>query len=83
MASSTSVQFDLADGTTVIVERGDLRRVYEELWVLSDLQGAVSTAALLIDEAGRNSRLREPVKLTSAQSTALRRAIDRLVDAPS
>jgi hypothetical protein len=81
MASSTSVQFKLTDGTTVIVEREDLRQVYEELWLLSHLQGAISTAALLIDEAGRRPRLREPVNLNTAQSTALTRAIDHGADA--
>jgi hypothetical protein len=61
----------------VTVEGDDLRPVYEELWVLSDLPGAISTAALLIDEAGRHPSHREAVKLNSQQSMALRRALDR------
>jgi hypothetical protein len=35
MDSSESVHFDFADGTSVAVESSDYRRVYDELWTLS------------------------------------------------
>jgi hypothetical protein len=55
-----SVRLKLVDGTTVIVERDDLRRVYEGLWTLSNAPGAVSTAALLLDEGGNTAATRRP-----------------------
>jgi hypothetical protein len=76
MDSSASVQFDLADGTSIAVESSDLRRVYEELWTLSGVPGAISTAALLFDEATRQPRYRHHVELNSLQSAALKRALD-------
>ena len=76
MTWSGFVRFDLADHTTVIVERDDLQRIYEELWVLSDVPGAITTAALLINQMGRHPPFRETVNLDSSQSTALRRAVD-------
>jgi hypothetical protein len=64
----------------VTVEADDLRSVYEELWALSDLPGAISTAALLRDEAGRHPHYRHPIDLNGAQSAALRRALDHFAD---
>lgn len=75
-----SVWFDLADGTTVIVEGSDLRRVYEELWTLADRPGAISTAAMLLDEGGKHRHYAEAVGLNQPQSDALRRALDQLAD---
>jgi hypothetical protein len=76
MDSSESVQFDLADGTSATVESSDLRRVYEELWTLSSVPGAISTAALLFDEATRQPRYRHRIELNDLQSAALLRALD-------
>jgi hypothetical protein len=76
MDSSESVQFDLADGTSVAVESSDLRRVYEELWTLSSVPGAISTAALLFDEATRQPHYRHRIDLNGQQSAALLRALD-------
>lgn len=80
MGSSDSVYFDLADGTALTVERDDIRRVYDELWRLSKVPGAVSTAALLLDGAGRHSRHRYRIDLNRVQSAALRSAIDHFQD---
>lgn len=79
MDSFESVYFDLTDGTSLAVESNDLRRVYEDLWKLSSVPGAVSTAALLLHEAGRHPRHRHRVTLNSLQSAALRRALDEFV----
>lgn len=79
MDSFESVHFDLADGTSLAVESNDLRRVYEDLWKLSSVPGAVSTAALLLHEAGRQPHHRHRVALNSLQSAALRRALDEFV----
>jgi hypothetical protein len=80
VVSPQSVTFELADGTTVIVERNDLRGVYEALWDLSRVPGAISTAALLLDEAGRPRNSRPPVNLNQSQSDVLRRALDDFAD---
>jgi len=76
MDSSESVQFDLADGTSVAVESCDLRPVYEELWALSSVPGAISTAALLFDEATRQPHYRHRIELNGLQSAVLLRALD-------
>ena len=77
MDSSESVHFDLADGTSVAVDGGDVRRVYEGLWALSGVPGAISTAALLFDEASRQIRFRHRIELDGQQSEALRRVLDK------
>ena len=74
MDSYDSVQFDLADGTSVAVESSDYRRVYEGLWKLSDVPGAISTATLLLG-ATRRPGYPHGVDLDAAQSAALRSAI--------
>lgn len=75
--SSESVDFGLADGTTVALESSQYRRVYDELWKLSkNMPGAVSTAGLLLNAARHPSYPRD-VKLDETQSAALRRAINR------
>lgn len=76
MASSGPVWFNLADGTSVTVEGDDLRRVYQELWELTGVPGAISTAALLADEPNRHSSSRRPVNLNGPQTVAFRRALD-------
>ena len=78
MVTPESVHFDLADGTSLAVESCDLRRVYEELWELSSVPGAISTAALLFDEAARQPNYRHPIELNGPQSAALLRALDEL-----
>ena len=52
MDSTESVHFDFADGTSVAVESSDYRRVYDELWTLSKVPGAISTAGLLLTRPG-------------------------------
>ena len=79
MDSHDSVYFDLADGTGLTVERAHIRRVYDELWSLSNTPGAVSTAALLLDGAGRYGHGRR-IDLNRLQSAALRSAIDHFKD---
>ena len=76
MASTGSVQFDLADGTTVTVEEDELQRVYRELWELARLPGAISAAALLVHEAERHLSHRQTVDLNGPQTVAFRRALD-------
>ena len=76
MDSFESVRFDLADGTSVAVESCDLRPVYEELWALSSVPGAISTAALLFEEATRQPHFRHRVELNGLQSAVLLRALD-------
>lgn len=75
MDSSESVHFDLADGTGLTVEHGDIRSVYDELWRLSNVPGAISTAALLLS-ATRHPGYTQRVELNVAQSAVLRSAID-------
>jgi hypothetical protein len=76
MDSSESVHFDLADGSSVAVESSDYRRVYEGLWRLSSVPGAISTATLLLG-ATRRPGYPHGVELDAAQSAALKRAISR------
>lgn len=76
MDSSESVHFDLADGTTVAVESGHYRRVYEGLWKLSSVPGAISTATLLL-RATRRPGYPHGVELDAVQSAVLKRAIRR------
>ena len=74
--AANAVEFRLSDGTSRLVQEADLRRIYEELWDLSDHHGAISTAALLIDEARNYGRYRSyPIELNADQSEALREAI--------
>jgi hypothetical protein len=74
MDSSESVLFDLADGTSVAVKSSDYRHVYEGLWKLSSVPGAISTATLLLG-ATRRPGYPRGVELDAVQSTALRNAI--------
>ena len=76
MDSSESVHFDLADGTSVAVESRDYRRVYEGLWKLSSMPGAISAATLLLG-ATRRSGYPRGVELDAVQSAALKSAISR------
>ena len=76
MDSSESVHFDLADGTSVAVESRDYRRVYDGLWKLSSVPGAISTATLLLG-ATRRPGYPRGVELDAVQSAALRNAISR------
>ena len=75
MELSESVHFDLFDGTSVAVQSSDYRRVYDELWTLSKIPGAISTAGLLLN-ATQHPGYPHAVDLSEAQSAALRRAID-------
>jgi hypothetical protein len=70
------VECRLSDGTSLIVPAVDLRPVYDALWDLSGRTGAISTAVLLIDEARRPNRYRQPVELNPSQSNVLKQVID-------
>ena len=76
MDSSESVHFDLADGTSVAVASRDFRRVYEGLWKLSSMPGAISAATLLLG-ATRRPGYPRTVELDAVQSAALESAISR------
>lgn len=76
MDSFESVHFDLADGTSVAVESRDFRRVYEGLWKLSSMPGAISAATLLLG-ATRRPGYPRTVELDAVQSAALESAISR------
>lgn len=76
MDSSESVHFDLADGTSVAVKSSNYRRVYEALWKLPGVPGAVSTSTLLVG-ATRRPGYPHGVELDAVQSAALRSAISR------
>jgi hypothetical protein len=57
------------------VESSNYRRVYDELWTLSKIPGAISTAGLLLN-ATQHPGYPLAVNLSEAQSAALRRAMD-------
>jgi hypothetical protein len=74
--ATNAVEFRLSDGTSLRIQEADLHRIYEELWDISDHSGAISTAALLIDEARKYGRYRSyPIELNVVQSEALREAV--------
>ncbi len=68
----------MSDGSSVRVRDGDLRRIFEALWDLSELPGAISTAAMLMHEAQQSARFRHPIELNIAQGEVLRRALSSL-----
>lgn len=57
-----------------------MRRIYEVLWELSALPGAVSTAAMLLHEGRQASPFRHPVEVNVAQGDALRQALARFAE---
>lgn len=71
------VQFSLADGGTASVQRDELRGLYDELWLLTDIPGAVSAAAKVKHaewvQSGDNSHA-----LDRRESAALLKALQRL-----
>ena len=75
-----AVEFRLDDGTALLVAVADLRPIYEALWDLSSMPGAISTAALLMDEGHKLARYRYPVELNRPQSDVLRQAVARFAD---
>jgi hypothetical protein len=75
-----AVQFRLDDGTTLFVAVADLRPIYEALWDRANVPGAISTAALLMDEGHKLARYRDPVELNRPQSDVLRQAVAGLTD---
>jgi hypothetical protein len=76
----SAVTFSLPDGTTVKVADTDMRSVYDALWDLSDLPGAISTAAVLLHEGRQSTRFNHAVELNIAQGEALRSAIARFAN---
>jgi hypothetical protein len=77
-----AVEFKLSDGTSLVIPDAELRRLYEELWNLSNVPGAISAAALLMDEARKRALYRSPVELSPPQSNVLSRAV-RIADLSS
>jgi hypothetical protein len=75
-----AVEFRLSDCTSLIVQSADVRRIYEALWAISDHIGAISTAALLFDDAQKHHQYREPINLNLAQSNAVREVVDHLAN---
>jgi sensor domain CHASE-containing protein len=75
-----AVTFVLPDGSTVEVGDKDMRAVYEALWDLSHLPGAISTAAVLLHEGRQSARFFHPVELNAAQGEALRTALARFAN---
>ncbi len=72
-----AVEFRLDDGTKLLVPLDELRPIYEALWELSDVPGAISTAALLMDEGHKLAKYRYPVRLNRPQSNVLRQVTAR------
>lgn len=77
-----AVEFRLDDGTKLLVPIADLRPIYEALWDLSNVPGAISTAALLMDEGHKLARYRYPVELNRPQSDVLRQVVARFANLP-
>jgi len=77
-----SASFTLDDGETLRVPDEDLRPIYDSLWDSSDHQGAISTAALVMDLLRLHPYARRPVELTTTQSAALRKAMARAHSGP-
>jgi hypothetical protein len=75
-----AVTFVLSDGSTVEVNDRDMRTVYEALWDISHLPGAISTAAVLLHEGRQSARFTNPVELNAAQGEALRTALGRFAN---
>jgi hypothetical protein len=75
LSSSGVIDFRLSDGTSLRVQDEELRQIYEALWDLSDLPGAISTAAMLMHEGNRSARFRHPIELNVAQGDVLRQAL--------
>jgi hypothetical protein len=69
-----SVRFNLDDGETLTLARGDLDQIYELLWRLAPKRGAVSTAAV-IRGATRSAIFGAPIELDVPQSAAMREAM--------
>jgi hypothetical protein len=73
-----SVSFKLDGGGTLIVLDEDVQGVYESLWEISDVPGAVSTAALMMSMSRLRPYSRVSVGLTAPQSAVLRKAVAQL-----
>ena len=70
-----SVRFTLDNGETIIVPDDELRRIYESLWAMNHEQGAISTAALVMDVSRLSPYGPRSVDLTHPQSTVFRKAV--------
>lgn len=71
------VRFTLDDGEALTVPDEGLRRIYDSLWEISQEPGAVSTAALVIDESPLSPYVSRPVALTAAQRAVFRKALEQ------
>ena len=78
LSSVDVIDFKLSDGTSVRVQDEQLRRIYEALWDLSDLPGAISTAAMLMHEGNQSARFRHPIELNDSQGDVLRQALSSI-----
>jgi hypothetical protein len=68
-----SVRFNLDDGETLTLARGDLDQIYKLLWRLAPKRGAVSTAAVI--RGATRATLGSPIELDASQSAAMREAM--------
>jgi hypothetical protein len=68
--------FNLTGGETLTVDEGDADELYDGLWLLVPMKGAISAAAEL--QTARASRVPKPVELNAEQSDALRRGVAAL-----
>jgi hypothetical protein len=75
LSSSDVIDFRLSDGTSLRVQDEQLRQIYQALWDLSDVPGAISTAAMLMHEGNQSARFRHPIELNAAQGDVLRQAL--------
>jgi len=75
--------FLLDDGEPLHVAERDLRQVYELLWHLAPMPGAVSTAAAVHHAMQLSEFARTRIELTTAQSAAIREAVALLHTEPS
>jgi hypothetical protein len=75
LSSADVIDFRLSDGTYLRVQDEQLRQIYQALWDLSDVPGAISTAAMLMHEGNHSARFRHPIELTVAQGDVLRQAL--------
>ena len=56
LSSSDVIDFRLSDGTSLRVQDEQLRQIYQALWDLSDVPGAISTAAMLMHEGNQDRK---------------------------
>jgi hypothetical protein len=77
--SGPPVRFVLNDGETLVLPNDEkLSQVYERLWQLAPMPGAIEMAAVIRAASGKPAPYGHPLDLNAAQSAALREAIGLL-----